>query len=382
MPARSLAFILASALIVLTVAGSAEQARSAALPSRLHIERVRFVDAAKRPFEWHGITAFRLAERLSRGGEKEVIAYLDWVAAQKLTVVRVLTMARHLFELQPDEGIKVLPRLLELAAARGLRVEIVALADTVEIKVDFERHTKAVGAVAAAHANAIVEIANEPSHPTQDKRLHDPAFVQRLSELVPAHVPVALGSLEANDAYSSGRYVTWHSPRSIAQDGWGHVLELRNGAAIVARTKKPVVSDEPIGAAEQFVPGRRDNEPRRFAAAAALTRIGGLGATFHYEGGLQARIPVGRELACFSAWKQGLDLLEGLPGGGEFVAGPPKVAVVQEQGARAVVSRLFEREAWIVAVDAKPGWKPTWSPGWKQDKAASTGGVAVFRGRR
>jgi hypothetical protein len=47
-----------------------------------------------------------------------------------------------------------------------------------------------------------------------------------------------------------------------------------------------------------------------------------------------------------------------------------------------VVSRLFEREAWIVAIDPKAGWKPAWSPGWKQDKAASTDGVTTFRGRR
>ena len=33
------------------------------------------------------------------------------------------------------------------------------------------------------------------------------------------------------------------------------------------------------------------------------------GATFHYEAGLQARIPAGRELECFNAWNEAWTLL-------------------------------------------------------------------------
>ena len=69
---------------------------------------------------------------------------------------------------------------------------------------------------------------------------------------------------------------------------------------------RPVVSDEPIGAAREAVPGRRDNSPAQFRAAAKATRAAGMYGTFHYEGGLQARIPEGVELACFNAWMDGL----------------------------------------------------------------------------
>jgi hypothetical protein len=68
----------------------------------------------------------------------------------------------------------------------------------------------------------------------------------------------------------------------------------------------PVVSDEPIGAAEQMEPGRRDNDPTRFEAAARATREAGLGATFHYSDGIQAVIPTGRQLLCFEAWRKAL----------------------------------------------------------------------------
>jgi hypothetical protein len=81
--------------------------------------------------------------------------------------------------------------------------------------------------------------------------------------------------------------------------------------ALLSRWKKPVISDEPIGAGEALQPGRRDNEPARFRAAALLTRLTGAGATFHYEGGLHARVPEGRELECFNAWNDAWTMLPG-----------------------------------------------------------------------
>jgi hypothetical protein len=67
-----------------------------------------------------------------------------------------------------------------------------------------------------------------------------------------------------------------------------------------------VINDEPIGAADEAVPGRRDNDPARFREAGAASRRAGLGATFHYEGGLQARRPTKIEEACLDAWLVGL----------------------------------------------------------------------------
>jgi hypothetical protein len=61
-----------------------------------------------------------------------------------------------------------------------------------------------------------------------------------------------------------------------------------------------------MGAADKAVPGRRDNDPARFRQAAVANRRAGLGATFHYEGGLQARKPTTIEMACLDAWLAGL----------------------------------------------------------------------------
>src|SRR5687768_633881 len=105
---------------------TATAAGAAAAPAaaRLTISRTGWLKSDQ-PFEWRGITAFRLAEQMAHGREAEAIAYLDWAQRQQLTVVRVLAMAKHLFELKPDEGLKALPRLLSLAADRDLVVEVV-----------------------------------------------------------------------------------------------------------------------------------------------------------------------------------------------------------------------------------------------------------------
>jgi hypothetical protein len=101
---------------------------------------------------------------------------------------------------------------------------------------------------------------------------------------------------------------------------WNHVTELASGAALVASYARPVVSDEPIGAAPAAARGRRDNLPERFRAAALLTRMTGMYATFHYEGGLQARIPEGPELASFEAWREAWTLVPGPVQPGSFRA--------------------------------------------------------------
>jgi len=261
----------------------------------------RFLQPDGRPFEWRGITAFRLVEFVAQGRRAEADRYLAWAASKNLNVVRVLVMADGLFKLTPEDGVRALPSLLALAAKRGMHVEVVALADTAAIKVDMAAHVKAVAAICARHSNALLEIANEPVHPTQTKALHDPSYVQSLGKLVPAGVPFALGSIENGDEFAAGTYATWHAPRTR---DWP--AQIAQGAALLKKVGKPLINDEPIGAADRAIPGRRDNDPKQFRAAAEATRRAGMGGTFHYEGGLQAKRPTTVEAACLDAWLEGL----------------------------------------------------------------------------
>ena len=339
-----------------------------------------FIDASGHPFDWRGITAFRLAEMIAGGREKEAIAYLDWAAVERLTVVRVLLTAQHLFKLSPDAGRAALPRLLDLAKERGLAVEAVALADTKDITLDYEAHVREIGRVALERGNAFIEIANEPGHPTQDPRLHKPEFVRRLASLLPAPLVVALGSIEYGDGYGAGDYATTHTDRGNRE--WDHVLALAGSARRVGTLQKPLVSDEPIGAAAEYQRGRRDNDPSRFAAAAAVTKLAGLGATFHYEGGLQSAIPRGREAACLAAWQLGLALLDDLALDGRFIEGKPLTAVAQTSGVRAAFGRVTARRAVILLVDPAPNIFVTFAAGWREIRRSGVPGVQMVLAER
>lgn len=297
---RLTAFAEATAVKQAEATGS-EGSRRHQAEGHLSVSGTRFIKPDGSAFQWRGITAFRLLEFVAHGREAEANKYLAWAASKKLSVVRVLAMADGIFQLTPGDGQRALPRLLELAQKRGVYVEVVALTGTSVIKIDLAAHVKAIGEICARYPNALLELANEPGHPTQSAAVHDAATLQTLAKLVPKTVPVALGSVEYGDGFAAGTYVTWHAPRTR---DWP--AEIAKGAALVRKFKKPVINDEPIGAADQAVPGRRDNQPEHFRQAAAASRRAGLGATFHYDGGVQAKPLSPIELACFDAWLAGL----------------------------------------------------------------------------
>jgi hypothetical protein len=276
----------------------------------LRVSQGAFVRGDGARFDWRGVTAFRLAELIAAGREQDARAYLAWGKAQQVTVVRVLAMAHNAFQLPPDKGRAAMARLLPLAASHGIAVEIVALADTASYQFDLEGHVRELGQLCAREGLCTVEIANEPYHGTQDPKLHDRSFLARLRTVVPADVPVALGAGNSGEESGGGDYVTVHFPR---ERDWGHVAALAEGAALRAKLKAPLVNDEPIGAAEAAVDGRRDASPERFRAAALVATMAGVGSTFHYDGGIHAKIPEGRQAMCFAAWISAWTLLPSGP---------------------------------------------------------------------
>ena len=361
-------------------AQTAPVTRGASSSFPLRVEGTRFLDASGRPFEWRGISAFRLAEMIASGREQDAAAYLDWAKAEEITVVRVLLMAQHLFKLSPEAGRSALPKLLDLARERGIAVEVVALADTKDVQLDYDAHVREIGRIAAERGNAFIELANEPGHPTQDPRLHKPEFLQRLSALLPEPLIVALGSIEYGDGYASADYATTHTDRGARE--WDHVLAIAASAARLDALRKPLISDEPIGAAAEYQAGRRDNDPSRFAAAAALTRLAGLGATFHYEGGLQAAVPSGREAACFAAWQLGLMLLNDVALEGRFVQGADIASVSHPSGVRSAFGRVTADRAVIALIDPAANVSLSFATGWKETRRSGVPGVQIVLAER
>ena len=210
--------------------GSQVTARAPATPpaapaanARIHlqIKGTRFTTASGVPFSWRGITAFRLLEYVARGDEAAVRAYFAWARDRQLTVVRVLAMGSGFMQLTPEQGRAALPALLAIAREYGLYVEVVALANTRDLPVDLDAHVAAIGQILASHPNALLELANEPIHPTQTVTVGKADVLQALARQVPDDVPVALGSIETDQQFAGGDYVTWHVPRDDASGRLG-----------------------------------------------------------------------------------------------------------------------------------------------------------------
>jgi hypothetical protein len=259
-------------------------------------------------FQWRGVTAFALLEQIAHGRHRDADAYMRWAQATGFNLVRVLAAADVLFKLPADEGIRHMPALLEMAARRGLYVEIVALADTARVGMTapgLRAQVAEVGKIAAGHANAVVQVANEHYHPTQSRELHDPAVLGELGRLIPPQV-LHTESAAADDTATEpqGAYITRHLSRSGSPAQMLERVQLLGRLA--SKTGKPVVNGEPIGAAEKDDPGRRLSDPGFFRDLARQTSAAGLaGGTFHCEDGLLARVPGPVQQACARAWVQG-----------------------------------------------------------------------------
>lgn len=334
---------------------------------------------------WRGVTAFALLDQLADGREHEAAAFLRWAADKGFTGVRVLGMAHHLFRLPPADGVEAIPRLLRLAAAQDLTVELVVFADTRSFRLDYAAHVDRVARALSGAGNVIVELANENDHPTQDPRLAEPSRLRALRQRLPAAIPVSLGSLHGGDLrvgrYGLGDYVTVHPSRSGGV--WRHVSRTADLARLARTAGTTVVNDEPIGADERPTRGRRSNDPAVFFALGLLGRMAGVPTTFHCEDCLFARRPGPTQDACATAFIEGTRLL---PDGRRFSLEPTRrlLAASVVPGVEAVHAAADASGAWTVVAALGTSGAATlpWATGWRPEELARRPGVAVYRAIR
>lgn len=346
-------------------------------PSRLRVQGKRMLKDDGTVFAWQGITAFSLVNDLADGRDNQVITLLDWAAANGVTIVRVLSqLPRGMFELTPETGRMHLPRLLVLAAERGLYVEVVGLAGTGIVTFDHRQHLTQIGQICAHATNCVIEIANEPNHASQAVQVRDPKYLLELRKLIPAHVMVSLGAAhgpsdESMD-YTGGDYVTVHTNRSNADDGWKWVQHAREVQAMRdAHHQKFAVSDEP----------RRDF-PRedQHLAYGLLMRMYGLGDTFHYLGGLHGQIPVGDELVGFLAHQRAWQIVTDDWSTGQYTAAhlTNSPVRVNDQVLRAY-SSLQGSTGLTLLMNVRAGAVVTWQHGWAPALVVTQGKTQFYR---
>src|SRR4029434_1871180 len=258
------------------------------------------------PVVIYGITAFALVEQIAHGREPDAVRFLDWCASERLNMIRVLVACWNMFKLTPDEGRAALPRLLELAGARGLYVEVVCIADTHRQEgssyvenypgYDWAAHVEAIGVLCADYTNSLIELVNEPMQPWQP---FSPEELQALSAGIPGEVPFALGAPDGgNDeshiyCYEQASYQTVHADRGRAP--WGNVRHMREQQVMSNEINQYVWNDEP---GKEFTPAQQ-------FAIGALCRVCMIADTFHANGVRYAQIPTGDELEWFLARQGG-----------------------------------------------------------------------------
>lgn len=254
------------------------------------------------PFVWRGATEFQMLDYVADGNEAQAIATLDWMKAERFNVARVLTMMPPggWFELSPAAAQAALPRLFNLASARGVWLELVALAGTKDGDYSIpalEQHVAAIGAACrqtSTNGCAAVELANENAHPSQRDDLDEQPTIDHFMSLLPHDMPISAGSnccgqTDEGMVYAGGTYITVHNDRS--RDTWERTRHLRELETVSAVNFMPVVGDEPIGFDEVDQPGRRSANENEAFGQGATGRVIDVAITFHYEAGLRALPP-------------------------------------------------------------------------------------------
>ncbi len=373
-------------------AGQVKQADFSCVPAqptlpRIHVDGRLLRAGTDGPmFVWRGLTAFALLDHVADGRVAEAEAFMAASAADGFNLVRVLAMANGLFQLRPADGLRALPAFLARAAAHGLYVELVALADTAAYEMsadDLRAQVRAVGAIAATAPHALVQVANEHYHATQVRALHDPAVVEALGRELPDVVTWTASPAASDEApVPQGEYVTRHLDRS--RDTWNRTRRVRELELLSATAGKPVIDDEPIGAAEQDRSGSRSANPDEHLARAALARLmGTVGSTFHCDDCLYARPlgPLQRQAArAFIAGTHVVPDHVVLAFRNAGWTGPLESPVKSFSGAVRAYTGVSDALTVVVSIGVEPGFHLDLRDGWRESASvAERPGVCIVR---
>ena len=272
--------------------------RPGTIAGQLRVDQRFFVNAAGtfRP-------VFTSALSLLARPDDQLREFLDWTSHAGFNGIRVFAGALTWAGQTAPQARERLPQLLAEAGRRGLYVEVTAITDSREGAYDPGEHFRAISQLCQTAQNAILEVANEPYHGTQADAVHAPANLLAIG--CHATIPFALGAAEDDEStmMSGGSYVTAHLDRG--RDKWNQVRRVRELAALSESTGKPVLNNEPIGAADVSQPGRREADPAFFFCMGALNRLFEVGGVFHSEAGLQGVLPGPGQQACAEAFVAG-----------------------------------------------------------------------------
>ena len=94
------------------------------------------------------------------------------------------------------------------------------------------------GRCSARIPNALLEVANEPTHPDAGTSRGPPEVLLALAARVPAGRARRARLDRGGRDFARSDYATWHAPRDNKLDGWAHVLGIAQGAALAPEVQQ------------------------------------------------------------------------------------------------------------------------------------------------
>lgn len=279
----------------------------------IHVAGLIFQNAALAPWKWAGSSEFKLyylylnAGGSAGGGAAAIAPILAQRAGLGFTNLRVFSMLWNIVHFDPaafPAYLSDLPIFAAQCAAAGFQIELTILADcqlvpNMATTAQQGAHVTRVTGALSGSPNILLDLGNEwPGN-----------------GWTPGLLPRPLGPVCSAGSNNGGGapprpawdWCTYHTPRDTewprkAKD----LLELRDGFAGWTPLLRPVVADEPIGAAEVAIPGSRSDVPDDFFWFAATAMMMGAGATFHSDNGIQSVLFQPVQLACATAFMAGI----------------------------------------------------------------------------
>jgi hypothetical protein len=351
---------------------------------RLHVDSRHFYDAANHVWRWRGASQFLLFARYLNG--EDISPQLDWLVDRGFNVLRVfgevpagfrsdeygITNYQRPFA-RPDFDMK-LRAFFELLVDRGLRCEYTVLtyADSMDI---MRAHVQRVYDIAAPRWNVFVEVANEP----ENNQIDPVAVMQGVNR---RGVLSAYGldpARASRDAWKSIRMLDYGTTHDLQRDVEHSAYNTKDAMDMQNAFGVPFVSDEPIGAIDPGHPHFGQNGPETwghvggggartvnrdlFISAAAIAYMYSAGYTFHFQDGLEGRVPAPSEVVQDGIAAVLRDIARFLPNDTQL-GSPVELSVGAD---RAYGVALGDR-AWAVVVPKPPStWVPAPVNGWRLD---------------
>jgi hypothetical protein len=267
----------------------------------LRVREGRLWDGA-RYIGWRGISEFDAIHAVRTGNEADLIRRLDRAKENGCNGIRVLMMAENLFQLAPSmpNYWEALTRAVNLANERGLYVELCIFADAQMVMPNHQARlefAKQVADYTRDWPGVIYQLSNEPMKNGWQSAT-DPELLQ-IAQNTTFSAPFSIGDPSdyvtdpatgeplRSELEKLGRrspILVLHGERKYQDSRFaGWVDHLKGFDEVYDNPEQDYrIHDEPMGAAAEFINGRRDNRPDAHRAAALVCAVLGIGFTFHY----------------------------------------------------------------------------------------------------